>query len=300
MTYTIKPGDTLSKIAMRNGVSLPQLLQANPQITDPNRIKVGDVINVPNDEVTTDNTKPLPSNVPTATVPTATVPTATVPTATAAAGALGKALADTLGALSAKYETGGRGPGTVSTGAGDYGGVSYGSYQMASKMGVPTRFVTQPGFPWLQDFANLTAGTAQFTAVWKRIATQQTDAFQKAQHAYIKKTHYDVLVAKILSDDNLDVNTRSRAVQDVVWSTAVQHGGATPIVHRACSTLSCKQTDPNYDEQLIRAIYAERGRKKPDGSLAYFSKSSAGVQTGVANRFKSELQDALAMLAKEV
>ena len=278
---------------MRNGVSLAQLLQANPQISDPNKIKVGDIINVPNDALTTDNTKPLPSNVPTATAPTATAATAT------AAGALGEALAETLGALSAKYETGGRGPGTVSTGAGDYGGVSYGSYQMASKMGVPTRFVTQAGFPWLQDFANLTAGTAQFTAVWKRIAAEQTDAFQKAQHAYIKKTHYDLLVAKILSDDNLDVNTRSRAVQDVVWSTAVQHGGATPIVHRACATLSCKQTDPDYDEQLIRAIYAERGRKKPDGTLAYFSRSSASVQTGVANRFKSELQDALAMLAKE-
>jgi murein DD-endopeptidase MepM/ murein hydrolase activator NlpD len=293
MTYTVKPGDTLSRIAMRNGVSLAQLLQANPQISDPNKIKVGDIINVPNDALTTDNTKPLPSNVPTATAPTATAATAT------AAGALGEALAETLGALSAKYETGGRGPGTVSTGAGDYGGVSYGSYQMASKMGVPTRFVTQAGFPWLQDFANLTAGTAQFTAVWKRIAAEQTDAFQKAQHAYIKKTHYDLLVAKILSDDNLDVNTRSRALQDVVWSTAVQHGGATPIVHRACTTLSCKQADPDYDEQLIRAIYAERGRKKPDGTLAYFSRSSASVQTGVANRFKSELQDALAMLAKE-
>ena len=294
MTYTVKPGDTLSKIAMRNGVSLAQLLQANPQISDPNKIKVGQAINVPNDALTTDNTKPLPPNIPTATA-TATVPTTTA----AAAGALGQALADEIGALSAKYETGGRGPGVVSTGAGDYGGVSYGSYQMASKMGVPTRFVTQAGFPWLQDFANLTAGTPQFTAVWKRIASQQPDDFQKAQHAYIKKTHYDLLVAKILSDDNLDVNTRSRAVQDVVWSTAVQHGGATPIVHRACATLSCEQTDPNYDEQLIRAIYAERGRKKPDGGLAYFSKSSASVQTGVANRFKSELQDALAMLAKE-
>jgi len=293
MTYTVKPGDTLSRIAMRNGVSLAQLLQANPQISDPNKIKVADIINVPNDALTTDNTKPLPSNVPTATAPPATAATAT------AAGALGEALAETLGALSAKYETGGRGPGTVSTGAGDYGGVSYGSYQMASKMGVPTRFVTQAGFPWLQDFANLTAGTTQFTAVWKRIAAEQTDAFQKAQHAYIKKTHYDLLVAKILSDDNLDVNTRSRALQDVVWSTAVQHGGATPIVHRACTTLSCKQADPDYDEQLIRAIYAERGRKKPDGTLAYFSRSSASVQTGVANRFKSELQDALAMLAKE-
>ena len=284
MTYTVKPGDTLSKIAMRNGVSLAQLLQANPQISNPNNIKVGDIINVPNAEVTTENTKPLPANVP----------------VTAAAGALGKALADELGALSAKYETGGRGPGTVSTGAGDFGGVSYGSYQMASKMGVPARFVTQAGFPWLQDFANLAAGTAQFTAVWKRIATQQTDAFQKAQHSYIKKTHYDLLVAKVLADDKLDVNSRSRALQDVVWSTAVQHGGATPIVHRACATLSCKQTDPDYDKQLICAIYAERGRQKPGGGLAYFSRSSPGVQTGVANRFKNEMQDALAMLAKEV
>lgn len=289
MTYTVKPGDTLSKIAMRNGVSLVQLLQANPQITNPNNIKVGDIVNVPDSGVTTENTKPLPSNVPAAAASTS-----------AAAGALGQALADALGALSAKYETGGKGPGTVSTGAGDFGGVSYGSYQMASKMGVPARFVTQPGFPWLQDFANLVAGTAQFTAVWKRIAAQQTDAFQRAQHEYIKKTHYDLLAAKILSDDNLDVNTRSRALQDVVWSTAVQHGGATPIVHRACISLSCKQTDPDYDRQLICAIYAERGRRKPDGNLAYFSKSSTSVQTGVANRFKNELQDALAMLAKEV
>src|SRR5688572_22504029 len=289
MTYTVKPGDTLSKIAMRNGVTVPQLLQANPQVKDPNKINVGDVLNVPNESTTTDNTKPLPTNI---------VPPA--PVSSGPAGALGQALAEALGALSAKYETGGRGPGTVSTGSGDPGGVSYGSYQMATKMGTASRFVTQAGFPWSRDFQNLAAGTAQFTACWKRIASEQTDAFQKAQHEYIKKTHYDLLVAKILSEDNLDVNTRSRALQDVVWSTAVQHGGATPIVHRACASLSCKQSDPDYDKQLICAIYAERGRKKPDGNLAYFSKSSPNVQTGVANRFKSEEKDALAMLAKEV
>lgn len=287
MIYKIKPGDTLSKIAKLNGCSLAQLLQANPQIKDPDRIKVGDVLTLPNgsSDITTDNTKPLPQ-----------IPVATP---APAAGALGEALADLLGELSAKYETGGRGPGVVSTGSGDPGGVSYGSYQMATKTGTVARFVAQVGFAWATDFQGLTPGTAPFTACWKRIAADQTDAFQKAQHAFIKKSHYDLLAAKILNDDGLDVNTRSRALQDVIWSTAVQHGGATPIVHRAIANVSSKPSDPDFDKELICAIYAERGRKKPDGTLAYFSKSSPSVQAGVAKRFKNEQQDALAMLAKE-
>jgi len=295
MTYVVKAGDTLSKIATRNGITLAQLLKLNPTITNPNKIKVGDKINLP--DTSTENTKPLPKDFVPPAPPTKTTKTTTA--VAAAAGALGEALASMLGELSAKYETGGRGPGTVSTGAGDPGGVSYGSYQMASKMGVPTRFVTQSGFPWLSDFQGLTAGTAPFTACWKRIAAAETDAFKRAQHAFIKKSHYDLLAAKVWNDDGLDVNTRCRALQDVIWSTAVQHGGATPIIHRAIANVSCPTTDPSYDEKLLCAIYAERGRKKPDGNLAYFSKSSPSVQKGVANRFKNELADALAMLAKE-
>jgi len=301
MTYIVKPGDTLSKIATRNGSTLAQLLQANPQVTDPNKIKVGDVINLPDDSTgvpagSTDDTKPLPANVPTAA--TAASYTSTESTSSAA-GALGTAIAFELGILSAKYETGGRGPGTVSSGAGDPGGVSYGSYQMATKTGTVQRFVTQPDFPWLQDFRNLTAGTTDFSACWKRIATNQTDAFQKCQHEFIKRTHYDPLARKVLSENDVDVNTRTTTLQNVVWSTAVQHGPGTPIVGRALANVSSTPSDPKYDEQVIRAIYAERGRKKPDGNLAYFGKSSPSVQAGVANRFKNELQDALSMLAKE-
>lgn len=303
MTYTVKAGDTLSKIAARNGLTLAQLLQANPQISDPNRINVGDVLNLPNGSALTETTRPLPGN-PVATnplPPISTDNTQPLPSnSVAATGAIGQALADALGALSAKYETGGRGPGTVSTGAGDPGGVSYGSYQMATKMGTVARFIAQAGFPWAKDFQGLTPGTAQFTAVWKRIATEQTADFQHAQHSYIKATHYDLLCAKVLAEDKVDINTRSRAVQDVIWSTAVQHGGATPIIHRAIANLTCSLADPTYDKQLISAIYAERGRKKPDGNLAYFSKSSPSVQAGVARRFRDEQVDALAMLAKEV
>lgn len=282
MTYTVQAGDTLSKIASRNGLTLAELLRENPQITDPNRIKLGDIINVPDESITTQETKPLPP-----------------PPTAAATGAIGEAFAEELGSLSAKYETGGRGPGVVSTGAGDPGGVSYGSYQMASKMGVVQRFVGQNGFPWAKDFQNLTAGSAQFTAVWKRIAAEQTAAFQGAQHEFIKQSHYDQLAAKVRNEDALDVNTRSRALQNVIWSTAVQHGGASSIVHRAIGTLSCATSDPTYDQQLVCAIYAERGRKKPDGNLAYFSKSSPNVQAGVAKRFQNEQKDALAMLAGE-
>ncbi|MCA1579562.1 MAG: LysM peptidoglycan-binding domain-containing protein [Acidobacteria bacterium] len=309
MTYTVKAGDTLSKIAARNGLTMTQLLQANPQISDPNRIKIGDVLNLPNGSTATENTRPLPTK-PVATNPAASNPATPISTentqplpsnpVASAVGAIGQALADALGALSAKYETGGRGPGTVSTGAGDPGGVSYGSYQMATKMGTVARFIAQAGFKWARDFQGLAPGTAQFTAVWKRIAAEQTADFQHAQHSYIKATHYDLLCAKILSEKKVDINTRSRAVQDAVWSTAVQHGGATPIIGRAIATLKCDCSDPTYDKQLICAIYAERGRKKPDGNLAYFSKSSQSVQAGVARRFRDEQADALAMLAKEV
>jgi len=47
-TYTIKEGDTLSKIAKRNDITLDQLLAANKDtIKDPDRISVGDEIIIP-------------------------------------------------------------------------------------------------------------------------------------------------------------------------------------------------------------------------------------------------------------
>ena len=123
MTYTVKAGDTLSKIASRNGLTLAQLLQANPQISDPNRINVGDVVNLPNGSDANEATQPLPANPVSASSTDNTQPLPSNPVA-AASGSLGTALADELGCLSAKYETGGRGPGVVSTGVGDPGGVS--------------------------------------------------------------------------------------------------------------------------------------------------------------------------------
>jgi LysM domain/Transglycosylase-like domain len=46
-THTVQTGETLSGIAAQSGVSLAQLEAANPQITNPNLIYTGNLINVP-------------------------------------------------------------------------------------------------------------------------------------------------------------------------------------------------------------------------------------------------------------
>ncbi|PWT88058.1 MAG: hypothetical protein C5B55_13740 [Blastocatellia bacterium] len=296
MKYIVKAGDTLSKIANRQGLTLAQLLDANPNFkANPGSLKVGSILTIP-DELTTIDTQPTSLS----SSGTTGAATATAAASAPAAGAVGFEVGAVLGSLSAKYETGDRGPGTVSSGSGDPGGVSYGSYQMATNTGTVKRFVGQPDFSWRAQFTNLTPGTAPFTAKWKEIAANEPVAFQASQHEYIKRTHFDLLVAKIQNDDGLNVMSHSKTLQDVVWSTSVQHGGGTPIIHRALLNVGVSQSDPDFDRQLINAVYAERGRRGADGKLVYFSKSRADVQASVAKRFRNEEADALQMLDNEV
>lgn len=292
MIHTIQPGDTLSKIAKANGISLDELLEANPTFKPhPDLIHVGDGLVIPgSDEPDPEEAKP--DNIE----PSEAEPDADEAPAQPAAGG------HVLGALSAKFEVGGRGPGTVSTGRGDAGGVSYGSYQMTSvgNGGTVERFVRQANFRWKNDFAGLTPGSAAFTKVWKTIATTAANDFQAAQHGFIKKTHFDPLLAKVKAEDGLDLSARSHALQDVAWSTAVQHGPGSSIIHKAIATLHAVDANaPDFDSRLIKAIYAERGRKDANGVLVHFSKNSKNVQKGVAERFVNEQKDALKMLAEE-
>jgi len=50
-----------------------------------------------------------------------------------------------LGQTSTRYETGGRGAGTVSSGQSDHGGVSYGSYQFTTNTGGVLSIWINPG-----------------------------------------------------------------------------------------------------------------------------------------------------------
>ena len=69
LTYTVKRGDTLSKIAKDFAVTVAQLLAANPQVTNANALKIGQVLNIPSGDVT-----PEPSNSALPAEPTGTAP----------------------------------------------------------------------------------------------------------------------------------------------------------------------------------------------------------------------------------
>jgi hypothetical protein len=204
----------------------------------------------------------------------------------------------TLGKLSEKYESGGRGPGTVSTGKGDPGGVSYGTYQLASKIGRADEFVKKY-YP--KEFEGLKGGTPEFTKKWKELAERDPQGLRAKEHAYIQATHYDPQIKKIQTDLKLDVTKRSAALRDVIWSTAVHHGPNTDVVVVAVKPLIQELAlEKVSDEAIIRAIYAERGRKDSMGKLVRFRGVSEDWIPALTNRFTNELKDALAMLRAEV
>lgn len=204
-----------------------------------------------------------------------------------------------LGMLSRKYEVGNRGPGTVSGGLGDPGGISYGSYQLASKLGNPEKFLAAEGRRWRDEFGDARSGTAAFSRTWKAIARREPEAFEEAQHAFIRRTHFEPQLRRIGKLSGVDVSRRSHALRDAVWSTAVQHGPNSILAGNAIARIASRPEDPGFDREAILAIYRERGRTRGDGRLVHFGRSSHAVQRAVAARFRRELADALAMLEAE-
>jgi len=203
---------------------------------------------------------------------------------------------ESLGKLSEKYESGGRGPATVSSGEGDPGGVSYGTYQLASKIGRADEFVRE-FYP--KEFEGLKGGTPEFTARWKQLAEEQPEQLRGNEHRFIRRTHYDPQVAKIEKELGLKVFERSGAFRDVLWSTAVHHGPNTDVVLMAGKDLATRFPNAGgafTDRQWIEAIYRERGRMDDQGKLVRFRGVSERWIPALRKRFERECEDALAML----
>jgi len=158
-----------------------------------------------------------------------------------------------IGQTSAHRESGGRGPGTVSTGVGDHGGISYGTYQFSTKMGGAAEYIAASAYR--DQFAGLEPGTAAFGAKWKEVAAADPAGFAQDQHDFIQTLYYDKQMQR-LQEAGIDLSGRGAAVQDALWSTSVQYRDLTRSVFQ---TGLKEAYGENYnlaelsDEQIIRA-----------------------------------------------
>jgi hypothetical protein len=191
-----------------------------------------------------------------------------------------------LGGLSERYEAGNKGSSAV--GWDRTGGTSFGKYQIATRTGTMNKFMEHLKKTNPEAFERLSkAGPADsgkngaFAQEWKKLAGEGKLA--ESEHDFIKKTHFDVGMSKVKDKGLSDMIGKSKALQEVMWSTSVQHGGG------GAGGMFNKVFKEGMSEQdLIKAIYAERGTR--------FGSSSRGVQQSVQNRFADEQQRALAMV----
>lgn len=193
-----------------------------------------------------------------------------------------------IGFISAKYESGGNG-GSVSSGSGDAGGVSYGVSQFSSKVGSADKFVS-----WLKNtnpemasaFKNYKAGTNEFSNAWKQTFSQYGDDFTNVQKQYTYNNYVKPLAD--LAKQKLGIDyTRSVPLQELLYSTAIQFGSG----NLGLSALGNAMMGMS-DEEIVNASYD----KKLANYKNYFKSSSPAVQEGVKNRFINERQDILQLL----
>jgi hypothetical protein len=215
-----------------------------------------------------------------------------------------------LGSLSARYESGGRGAAAI--GNDSTGGHSYGTYQIASGRGSMGPFLadlrrSNPEMAQRLEAAGgergAREGTAEFKRAWQELA--RDPRFGEAQHNHIQRTHYDPL-ARNAGRMGLDLEGRSAALRDVVWSTGVQHGagrsqddrrganGGTAVVQDALRSLGANRPEDVArlsDEQISQAIYEQRRGR--------FGNSTERERAAVMRRFDDEGAVAQRRIAEE-
>lgn len=187
-----------------------------------------------------------------------------------------------IGELAEKYETSGRGPGFISNGdSWDPGGDSYGSYQLASKVGTLQGYL-HTSLPYVKELNQYTIKSVAFNAKWKAIAIQDPVGFKQSQFDYVSTISYEP--CRKYADTIHIADTF--AINNALFSTSNQSGGWKKILDRA----NIIATDS--EEVQINKLY--------DARAAYFrglSSLSAKVKAAIIKqRTVLERADCLALI----
>ncbi|MFP4031694.1 MAG: hypothetical protein ACLFTV_09050 [Desulfococcaceae bacterium] len=189
---------------------------------------------------------------------------------------------DSLGVLAARFESAADGPAAI--GYDPEGGTSYGTFQIASRpgtMGEFLDFLDRRAPEWANRLraagpANTGGRDGAMPRVWRDIAAESPERFEALQREFIRKNHFEPARRRILKRTGLDVGNSGRALREVVFSTAVQHGaaGAAGIVAQAANRSGMEEN------LLIREIYAVRH--------ARFAEHQPEMASTMARRYAAE------------
>lgn len=193
-----------------------------------------------------------------------------------------------LGEVSERHE--GAGPATISTGNGDHGGVSYGTYQLSTNTGTVNEYLKASAYK--DEFRDLTPATPSFNEKWRKLALDDPD-FGRDQTQFIKSTHYDVQVRR-LKDSGVDLADRGPAVQEALFSTSVQYRDLTKgIFEGGLKATFGEQYDLAQlsDRDIVVAIQDY----KIEHNDTYFRSSSPKVRESILGRATAEKDELIAL-----
>lgn len=212
---------------------------------------------------------------------------------------------DNISQLHHKYESAGNPCAFNNCVAGDVGGCSYGSSQLACSSGSLKTFLkslksTNPDL-WNQlgggnvDSMNAKACAApatEFANKWKNICknSQSAAAFEAAQEKYMQKMYYDTAANAIKSEYGIDFNSLSPELQMSLFSAAValgSPGGVKNLMRSIKNNIGDPTTMS--EEELLEAMYVRRDY--------FYSSSSEAIRNSVQRRNAREGSEALESLA---
>ena len=191
--------------------------------------------------------------------------------------------------------------GYISTGAGDYGGVSYGIYQFSTTTGSARDFVNwtkkndQDVYKYFKAEGNPRPSTAAFNRAWKKAYKELGTKFEKSQYNFASEYLIKPAYNRVKKRFGLDLK-KSRAREEYLISTAVQFGpGGICNLFKEVENRGIK-LDDNMDDSELLSIMCNHKR---DTVAYHFRSSSSKVKAAARQRFIREKKELLKISKEE-
>lgn len=158
---------------------------------------------------------------------------------------------------------------SISTGKGDKGGKSYGQHQLSSAKGTMADFIkSDEGKPFAASFGKHRPGSAAFDKAYTHIATTQPEAFAKAQHSFLDRTHYQPFLKTAAQ---LGYDVKDPRVQEAIWGGGVQFRN-------------------NFHKILNKPTAMASVGKSPEEQVTALAEAKQQAAPKIQNRYKAEAQ----------